>query len=213
MKKNYTVHPFDDLKNKNCPWIEEVKTCVESSIKDYDAYIQKLAEAEHSVDLADEDKLYKCFKDNVANQMEYGNMTVLKFYILHFERKILYNMIGKFKFTDRDVEMLNYFRTHEVDKSISNKQIIKFRYIGRMPGFVGDLECAKNWTMTVKYNGYFNKVNYTDFFIKQYVICNEMTRKSKNLYPLCNDDLFGTNMFVLYGDTVAYNDYTIFKFN
>lgn len=213
MNMNYKIHPFDDLKKRNCPWLDDMKQNVLRSISEYDAYINKEAETDNSIDLADEDKLYERFKNNVEFSMDCGNYVILKYFVLFFEKKILYNMIGENKFTDRDVEMYNYFLTHKFgDKYYKVSKIM--RYINEdVPGFVGDEECSKAWVLALKHGKTIERINYIDLFVRQYVLCNDMVRNAKSLDLFAPDDnLFGSNnMFNLYDhDGLCYDNTTVF---
>lgn len=67
-------------------------------------------------ELCDCDYLYECFKNNIEFDMVKGNWQVLKYYARVVAIKLAKAMIGDWTFNDRDVEMINYFGSMDMDK-------------------------------------------------------------------------------------------------
>ncbi len=119
--KPFTIHPYDDMVSKGCPWLNEVKTAVLDRIKAESDRIPKESAMDGNPYLADESFLYECFVDNIEHGLVRDNWQILKYFVRMFHIKILYDVIGEWKFTDRDVEMYNHFneiKVTEHDKCI-----------------------------------------------------------------------------------------------
>ena len=110
--KPYTVHPYDELKKMGCPWIDDVRTRVLKRIDEFNAFIKAEAEADGQPELANEEFLYERFKDNCEYGLVMGNLRLLKYFVLWFKVKLLYEMIGEWMFTDHDVEMYHYYKSN-----------------------------------------------------------------------------------------------------
>ena len=114
MHRPFTIHPYDDMVSKDCPWIHKIKTLVLDSIEAKLARIPKEAAKDGNPYLADESFLYECFVDNIEHGLVRDNWQILKYFVRMFHIKILYDVIGEWKFTDRDVEMYNHFNEIKV---------------------------------------------------------------------------------------------------
>ena len=60
-------------------------------------------------DLTNENFLYECFKDNVKNNLYYGNIQILKYFVPLMCMKVHNNI----PFNEHDIEMIKYFDTFE----------------------------------------------------------------------------------------------------
>ena len=205
------IHPYTALKRMKCPWLDSLTEEVNRSIAEYGEFIKSEAEADKCIDFARESFLYERFVDNNRYGMFYCNVEVLKYFVLYFEQKILYNMIGQWKFTDHDKEMYNYFRDTECH---DDRNIIKriIHYHKEPPGYIGDNACYNKWIVQMQTDSYAHvRVNYVDWFVDQFVACNDMIRNIKNL-GLYNDELRLFKNMSLYNIYDIYN-YTGFMFD
>jgi hypothetical protein len=109
-------NPFFKAKKLHASWIKNVAHDVNVAIDRISEEIKMEAEYDGQPELADEEFLYKCFKNNSKYGMYYGNLQVLKYYIKIFQIKILYEIIGKNKFTKKDEEIYNYFKNTKYNK-------------------------------------------------------------------------------------------------
>ena len=175
------MHPYNVLKKKKCPWLDSLTEQVTRSITEYNEFIMAEAEADKCIDFARESFLYERFVDNNFYGMVWCNIEVLKYFVIFFEQKILYNMIGEWKFTTRDKVMYNYFKHTEF--SVSRKFVdIITKYRTKAPEFVGDCKEADGWHMTMKDIGINNlRINYVDLYTDQFLSCNDMVRNTKSL--------------------------------
>ncbi len=200
MKRNNSEHPYMVLQKMKCPWLDSLTAEVNRSINEYDKFIMVEADADKCIDFAKESFLYERFVDNNHYGMVYCNIEVLKYFVLYFEQKILYNMIGQWKFTEHDIEMYDYFR-NTCFKTGRYKANPVLRYIKKAPEFIGDASVADTWNIVLMTEPHgLIRVNYVDFFVNQFVACNDMVRNVKSL-NLFNDKI---DMFK---NTTEYNLY------
>lgn len=83
-------------------------------IDDWENYIKEnlskeATEIDFNGDLINENFLYECFKDNVKNNLYYGNIQVLKYFVPLMCMKVHNNI----PFNEHDIEMIKYFDTFE----------------------------------------------------------------------------------------------------
>lgn len=187
MKKPFKIHPYNVLVKKGCPWIDEVKTRVLKRIDEFEYFITKEAESEGIPYFAEEDFIYERFVDNRKHNMAKANLEVLKFFALKFRIKILYDMIGEWKFTGKDAEMYEYFRTTE-DFGYLGKGIVndRLRYDGgEFPNiYVHDDTC--NWIVHVGKEDEF----YSNFFYQEIVLINDIVRNVRGYTRIMSDRSF-----------------------
>lgn len=92
-------------------------------IKNWKEYIYDILKTDAALDgdvnYLSEDFLYERFLDNKENDLYYGNIKIVKYFIPMMCIKIYDNEI----FNDREVEMLNYFKTF---KNTTKKKPIKY---------------------------------------------------------------------------------------
>lgn len=204
------MHPYNVLKKKNCRWLDSLTEQVTRSITEYDEFIMAEAEADKCIDFARESFLYERFVDNNFYGMDWCNLEVLKYFVLYFEQKILYNMIGEWKFTKHDKEMYNHFIDTKFHVTRNMGKLI-IHYHKKSPEYIGDRECAKDWVVSLMMDDKrLIKVNYVDWFVDQFVACNDMIRNVKHLCKYYDDIRLFTNvgLFNIYD---MYN-YVGFKF-
>lgn len=200
MKRSNSEHPYTVLKQMKCPWLDSLTAEVNRCIAEYNEFIKAEAEADKCIDFARASFLYERFVDNNNYGMVYCNFEVLKYFVVYFEQKILYNMLGKWKFTEHDIEMYNYFH-NTCFKTGRYKANPVLRYIKKAPEFIGDGRTADTWNIALMTKPYgLIRVNYVDFFVNQFVACNDMVRNVKSL-NLFNDKI---DMFK---NTAEYNLY------
>lgn len=176
------------LKKLHCPWLSDMERCVRESIAEYDKFIVAEAGDDKCIDFAKEAFLYKRFQDNNTYGMVWCNIEVLKYFVLFFEKKILYSMIGKCKFTKIDEELYTYFRNTKfvLDRYKVNAVL---QYYNDTPKFIGEYDVSYNWDITLdtESNGII-RVNYVDFFVQPFAACNDMVRNAKHLGTFCKVD-------------------------
>ena len=184
-----------------CPWLDSLTAEVKRSIAEYDKFIMAEAEADKCIDFAKESFLYERFVDNNFYGMDYCNIEVLKYFVIFFEQKILYNMIGEWKFTDRDKEMYEHFRDTGFRK---DRNVIKriIRYNRESPRYIGHTTICNKWVLYMQTDNSKVQVNYLDWFVDQFVACNDMIRNIKSL------DLYNKNIR-LFKDMNQYNIYDV----
>jgi len=174
--KPYKVHPYKVLVARKCSWIEDVRRRVEARISEFEKFIENQSKMDGQPEMLDEKHLYESFKYNEAHNQYYGNLIVLKYFTWKFKVKILYEMIGVWKFTERDVEMYNYFRTTESFNGMKEAVIsTKLRPIdGEAPNiYAHDDTC--NWIVHVGKEDEF----YSNFFYQEIVLLNDIVRNLK----------------------------------
>lgn len=92
-------------------------------INNWKEYIYDILKTDAALDgdvnYLSEDFLYEKFLDNKENDLYYGNIKIVKYFIPLMCIKIYDNEI----FNDREVEMLNYFKTF---KNITKKKPVKY---------------------------------------------------------------------------------------
>lgn len=176
MKKPYKKSPYDVIVKLKCPWIKDVKTRTLKRIADFEAFIKNEAEGCGIPYFANDDFIYERFVDNRKHNMAKANLEVLKFFALKFRIKILYDMIGDWRFTDRDAEMYEYFRTTE-DFAYLGEGVVTamLRYdCGEVPNiYAHDDTC--NWIVHIGKEDEF----YSNFFYQEIVLINDIVRKLK----------------------------------
>lgn len=176
MKRPFKIHPYDVLVSKGCPWIDEVKTRVLKRIDEFEDFIAKETASAGIPYFAEEDFIYERFVDNRKHNMAKANLEVLKFFALKFRIKILYDMIGEWKFTGKDAEMYEYFRTTENFGYLSEGVITAMlRYDGgEAPNiYVHDNTCK--WIIRVGKESEF----YSNFFYQEIVLISDIVRNVK----------------------------------
>lgn len=183
MKVPYKTHPYDTLKAIQCPWIDDLTEHVINHINEYDEFIVSEASADKCRDFANEDFLYERFVDNLRYGMVYPNFEVLKYFNLFFEKKILLNMIGKWMYTDHDVEMYNYFSKTKFNESFKKVGNVMKYVTEHHPEFFTDDDIAK-WKISLTTSSYGDiEINYIELFYDQLILCNDMIRNAKGLEP------------------------------
>lgn len=176
MKRPFKIHPYKALVRKGCPWIKDVKTRTLQRIADFEDFIKKEADGCGIPYFADDDFIYERFVDNRKHNMAKANLEVLKFFALKFRIKILYDMIGEWKFTDKDAEMYEYFRTTEDFVYISDGVIHNMLIYnsGEAPNiYAHDDTC--NWIVHVGKEDEF----YSNFFYQEIVLIIDIVRNVK----------------------------------
>lgn len=176
MKKPYKVSPFTALVKMKCPWIADVKSRTTKRIAEFEKFIEEEAAADHLTKMADADYVYDCFKYNLEHNLKFGMIQVLKYFSYQFRIKILYDMVGVWKFTDRDVEMYNFFRSTTMFEGMKEWDVIvKLRPIsGEAPDiFTHDSSCK--WVVTIGNKKEF----YSNFFHQEIVMMHDMLRHVK----------------------------------
>lgn len=214
ISKPFTDHPFKDMVSQKCPWIDDVRDRVTKRIREFEQFIEGHADKDGQPEMTDDSHLYKCFLYNKEHNQYYGNLVVLKYFIWKFKVKILYDVIGEWRFTDHDVEMYNYFRKEDFSKVQVGKFFYKFDKEEKSPSiFVHDRDCM--WTMSIdgEFEFYFN------FFYKEIVLLNDMIRnvRGKNSSPLFKDEYFFDGAVLHSGlnltKQVDYGDFETRKFS
>ena len=187
MKKPYKKSPYDEMVKLKCTWIKDVKKRALNRINEFEEFIKKEADSEGIPYFADDDFIYERFVDNRKNNMAKANLEVLKFFLLKFRIKILYDMIGEWKFTQHDVEMYEYFRTTN-DFSYLSKGVIAYmlRYdIGKAPSiYIHDNTC--DWMVNFEDESEF----YANFFNLEIVLLNDIIRNIKGNHLIRPDRSF-----------------------
>lgn len=185
--KPYKVHPFAEMAAQKCPWLDDVRRRVKARIAEFEKLIADQSEQDGQPEMADDKHLYDSFKYNVDHNQYYGNLNVLKYFTWKFKVKILYEMIGEWKFTDQDVEMYNYFRTTDFSNVQASKFLRKVNRDAKSPSmFVHDNTCK--WMLKLEGKLEF----YSNLFYKELVLLDDMLRNirgSRIIYP---DEMFFT---------------------
>lgn len=176
-KKPYKVSPYKEMVKLKCPWIADVKARVKKRIAEFEQFIKDEAAADHLTKMADADYVYDCFKYNLEHNIKFGMLQVLKYFSLRFRIKILYDMIGEWKFTDHDKEIYEHFRNTsyaDIKESTITRKLSTLS--GKMPNiFVHDNTCM--WL--VHFGD--EKEFYSNFFYKEIVMLIDITRNAKCL--------------------------------
>lgn len=112
---------------------------------DFEKYIKdnlekEAKDVEHNEFLTDVNYLYEHFKDNVVNDLYYGNIQILKFFIPLMSLKIARDE----SFTEQEIEMFKYFETFE-NKTKRKPISYNFKMI-----YVPFKDC-KNYKKAIKY--------------------------------------------------------------
>ena len=176
MKKPYKKSPYDVMVKLKCPWIKDVKTRTLQRIDDFEAFIKKEAEGCGIPYFADDDFIYERFVDNRKHNLAKANLEVLKFFALKFRIKILYDMIGEWKFTDHDVEMYEYFHTTEDFAYLGEGGVATMlRYDGGEAPNIYAHDDTCNWIVHVGKEDEF----YSNFFYQEIVLINDIVRNLK----------------------------------
>jgi len=126
--KTYNKHPFVEMEKQNAPWIDSVRTAVNTYVARMEELIKMEAEFEGQPELANDDFLYERFVDNRDGDMFVANWEIFKFFVAKLEIKIAKEVIGEWLYTEHDVEMYRYF--HNMKVNINNKcqpKFIKFK--------------------------------------------------------------------------------------
>lgn len=202
MKKPYKVSPYLRLVKLGCPWVSDMKARVLKRIDEINQFITKEAEADGQFELADPKFRYDAFVYNKEHNMVFGNLRILKYFILEFKMKILYNMIGEWKFTDQDKEMYSYFRDSKFDKLNYYKVNKHLEFAtGEEPRFFVHNKTCK-WFITISESGKNVPEYYVNLFRNEYIIFYDMVRNVKNLEPNLPDNRMFVDMF--YPEVVDY---------
>lgn len=176
MKRPFQIHPYDALVSKGCPWINDVKTRTLQRIDDFEAFIKQEAEGCGIPYFADDDFIYERFVDNRNHDLAKANLEVFKFFALKFRIKILYDMIGEWKFTDKDAEMYEYFRTTEDFVYLGEGGVTSLlRPIGGEAPNIYAHDDTCNWIVHVGKEDEF----YSNFFYQEIVLLNDIVRNLK----------------------------------
>lgn len=194
MKRPFKIHPYNALVKKGCPWVDDVKTRVLKRIGELKDFITKEAASDGIPYFADEDFVYERFVDNRDHDLKGANIEVMKYFVLFFKMKILYNMIGEWKFTDHDKTMYFYFRENKFNGINYYNVNKKLTYItGEEPRFfVHDKNCQ--WFITVDDDGKTVDDFYVNLFRHEYIMFDDMVRNVKNLEPNLPDDRMFVDM-------------------
>lgn len=126
--KTYNKHPFVEMEKQNAPWVDSVRTAVNTYVARMEELIKMEAEFEGQPELANDDFLYERFVDNRDSDMFVANWQIFKFFVAKLEIKIAKEVIGEWLYTEHDVEMYRYF--HNMNVNINNKcqpKFIKFK--------------------------------------------------------------------------------------
>lgn len=191
LKRPYKISLYNKLVNLKCPWVDEVKERVTKRIAELEAFIEREAESEGIPFYKDESFLYECFVDNKAHGLELDNLKVLKFFRMLLKVKLLYTMIGVWKFTDKDKEMYTYFRETKFNSFNCYKVNFYFECnSGVEPQFfVHDDSCK--WFIDVDDSGNRSVEHFVNLFRRDFVLLDDMVRNVKSLYTnLPNDRMF-----------------------
>lgn len=214
MNKPYEVSPYDVLKSKDCPWLADFTAKANQLIADYDSFIVKEANSDHCEDFANEEYLYHRFLDNKKYDLIFGNLVVLKYFHMFFEKKIIMNMIGKWMYNDYDVEMYKYF-SNTVFGLTQPKVSKVLRSISKdYPQFFSDEDLSK-WTMKTTVDGSTSTIKYVELFYDLLIFCSDMVRNAKGLEKYyCTKSLFDLPKFYsLYSyKDACFNDCTDITF-
>lgn len=184
--KPYKTSPYTAMVKLKAPWIADVKARVTKRITEYEQFLENEAQIDGQPELTDDKFLYETFKHNVEHNMAYGLLHVLKYFNIKFRMKILYDMIGQWKFTDQDVEIYNHFRNTSYRKIAGGVNTTKLRYAtGKAPNiYVHDNTCK--WITHVGKESEF----YLNFFHQEIVLIIDATRMVKGLDLLIPDRTF-----------------------
>lgn len=191
MKKPYKVSPYQQLVKLGFPWVSDMKARVLKRIDEINQFITKEAEADGEFELADPKFRYDAFVYNKEHNMVFGNLRILKYFILEFKMKILYNMIGEWKFTDQDKEMYSYFRDSKFDNLNYYKvnKHLEFATGEEPQFFVHDDSCK--WFIEVDESGNRSVEHFVNLFRRDFIVLIDMVRNVKSLYTnLPNDRMF-----------------------
>lgn len=197
MKRPFRIHPYNDMVSKGCPWLNEVKTAVLDRIEAESDRITKEAATDGNPYLADESFLYECFVDNIEHGLVRDNWQILKYFVRMFRIKILYDVIGEWKFTDRDVEMYNNFneiKVTEHDKCMPRylkfniddyEDNLRFDFLYLDTELYNNGQCKYQVGLhdvgrTGYYTGYINLFDYELWLLQSMVQNAQMLDKWKN---------------------------------
>lgn len=200
--KPYKVSPYHQLVKLGCPWVADMKERVLKRIDEIKQLIVNEAEADGQPELADVDYRYESFLYNKEHNMMFGNIHILKYFVLEFKMKILYNMIGEWKFTEYDKAMYSYFRENNfagINYSKVNKQLT-YVTAEEPRFFVHDKNCK--WFIMVADDGKTVEDFYVNLFRHEYIMLDDMVRNVKNLEANLPDDRMFVDMF--YPEVVDY---------
>jgi hypothetical protein len=181
IKNPHKVTPFAKMVSLGCPWASELKERIVKRIEEYKTYIEEEEEFDNLTSISDENTLYERFKDDVDAGLQYGLVQVLKYFMLNCKIKILYDMIGEWKFTETDAEMYNYFRNHTL--SAIKPGVIANKICRRKAPdiYVHDRDCK--WF--VKCDG--EREFYTNFFYREIIMLNDIVRNVKGMELMISD--------------------------
>jgi hypothetical protein len=164
---------------------------VRSRIDEFDKFMHAEAECDGQPELTDPNYLFDRFKFNSEHNMYYGNFKILKYFVLMFKMKILYLMIGQWRFTDFDVTLYNYFRDPNLSKwSHQSVKWVLMYTSGKSPSILPH-DANSKWYVSYQVDGTSTDEFYTNLFRKHFILLDDALRNIKQLelsFP--NDNLF-----------------------
>lgn len=189
LKNAYKTLPYHTLVKMKCPWLKDMVTSVKARIAEFERLITSESNYDGQPELSDPNFLLDRFRFNYKHNMYFGNFIVLKYFVLMFKIKILYLMIGQWKFTDFDYKLYNYFRSSEVSKwSHQSLKWVLMYNSGKIPSCLPHTADSK-WFISYELDGEIKDEFYTNLFKPHFILLDDMLRNLKQLelsYPTQN---------------------------
>ena len=192
-KQPYNVSPYEDMKRINVPWLEDMTKMVKARIAEVESLLVADAERNGVPGLANEDEMYARFLDNKGCRMNFANLEVFKYFVLMFRIKMYYELIGQWRFTERDVEMYNYymndfscgrsayarsFMYYESDRTVLNLNgFISSKYTSLYREFDG----SEEFSLMYSVGDDLYRTAYLNLFTEKSHIWNLLVQKVKGL--------------------------------
>ena len=215
--KSYQLSPYDFVSRQECSWIPTMREFVSKRIDWLSNLMRKEAEADGQPELADEKFLYERFEDNRDSGMQIGNWQIFKYFIRVMEIKILYEMLGEWRYTSSDLYMYSYFRScpstckrKYINFTVADDDTIEMfmnsyhvRYASIFP------ECR--FFASHDKSGYKFDVPYFVMFEKRFIMLNDMVKHCLN----CKESEYSLEEFFTSDDPYNWHDiklHTMFKY-
>ncbi len=192
--KPYNKSPYEDLKHIHVPWLEAMRNIVKDRITEVEKLLVADAERNGVPGLANEDEMYARFLDNKECGMDFANLEVFKYFALRFRIKMYYEMIGKWRFTKRDVEMYNYylndfscgrsaysrsFMCYESDRTVLN--LNGFMSSSKWTSLDRELDGSEEFTLMYSVGDDLYRTTYFNLFTEKSHVWNLLVNKVKGL--------------------------------